>query len=53
MEYCGGVEARPRSDRRPAVTEAEIIGDAESDELIEWQRVGWIYLLDMARSTSF
>ena len=47
------MEARPRSDRRPAVTEAEMTGDAESDELIEWQGVGWIYLLDMARSTSF
>ena len=51
--YCGGVEARYSSGRRPAVGEAEMTGDAESDELTEWQGVGWIYLLDVARSISF
>ena len=38
--YCGGVEARHRSGRRPAVAETEMTGDAKSDELTEWQRVG-------------
>lgn len=31
---CHGVEARPRSDRRPAVAETELTGDAESDDLL-------------------
>ncbi len=41
--YCDGVEARPRPGRRSAVAETEMIGDAESHELTEWQVVGWIY----------
>ena len=51
--YCGGVEARYTSARRPAVAKAEMTGDVESDELTERQGVGWIYLLDVARSISF
>lgn len=51
--YCDGVEVRPRSGRRPVVAKAEMTGDANSDELTEWQRVGWIYWLDMARSISY
>ena len=43
LGYCGRVEARPRSGRRPAVAEAGMTGDAESDELTEWQGAGWIY----------
>ena len=31
--YCDGVEGRPRFGRRPAVAEAEVTGEAESDEL--------------------
>lgn len=50
---CDGVEARPRSGRRPAVTKAGMTGDADSDELIEWQGVCWIYWQDVARSISF
>lgn len=38
-----------RSGRRPAVAEAEMTDNAESDVLTEWQGVGWIYLLDMTR----
>ncbi len=35
----GDVEGRSR----PAVAETEVIGNAESHELTEWQGVGWIY----------
>ena len=52
-DVCGGVEARYTSGRKPAVAEAEMTADAESDELTEWQGVGWIYLLAVARSISF
>ena len=38
---CDGVEARPRFGRRPAVAEAEVTGDTESDELTKWQGLGW------------
>ncbi len=41
--YCGGVEAWSRPGGRPTVVKAEMTGDAESDELTEWQEVGWIY----------
>lgn len=37
------VEARIRFGRRPAVAKAEVTGDAESDDLMEWEEVGWIY----------
>ena len=40
-DICDGVEARPRPGRRPAV--AEMTGDADSDELTEWQKIGWNY----------
>ena len=46
------MEASYTSGWRPAVTEAEMTGDAESDELTEWEGVGWIYLLDVARRIS-
>ena len=49
MWYYDDVEGKSR----PAVAEAELIGDAESHELTEWQEVGWIYGLDVARSISF
>ena len=42
-DSCGGVEAKLRSGRRPAVADTEMTGDAESDELTEWQEVGWVY----------
>lgn len=32
-KYCDLVEGKHRSDRRPAVAEAEVIGEAKSDEL--------------------
>ncbi|MCJ1342888.1 hypothetical protein MMC31_001077 [Peltigera leucophlebia] len=43
--YCGGVDVtktrfRSRSDRRSTAVEAKMTGDAESDELTEWQGVG-------------
>lgn len=44
------MEARPRSGRRPVVTEAELTGDAEIDELTEWQDVGCILIISMARA---
>ena len=49
--YCDRVETRPRSGRGPAV--AELTGDAKSDKLTEWQRVSWIYGLDIARIIFF
>lgn len=36
---CDGVKARPRLGRKTAVAEVEMTGDAESDELMEWQEV--------------
>ena len=38
-DVCDGLEGRSR----PAVAETEVIGNAESHELTEWQGVGWIY----------
>lgn len=43
------MEARSTSGRRSVVAEAEMTGDAENEELTEWQGVGKIYLLDVAR----
>ena len=43
-DVCGGVEAWSRSGRR-------LTGETEKDPW--WQRVNWIYWLDMARSISF
>lgn len=43
LTHYDGVKARPRSCKRPAVTEAEVTGDAESDELTGWHGFGWIY----------
>ena len=51
--YCGGVEARYISGRRPAIVKVEMTGDAKNDGQTKWQRVGWIYLLDVARNISF
>lgn len=53
VQYCDRVEARPRSGRRPSVAEAEMAGNVKIEELTDWQEVGWTYLLDMARSSSF
>ena len=53
LDSVNGAGARPRPGRKSVVAEAEMTGDAESDELMEWQEVGWIYRLDVARSISF
>ena len=38
-----GVKGRSRSGRRPAVAEAKVTSETETDELPEGQEVGWIY----------
>ena len=50
---AGTVVGWSRPGWRAAVVETEITGDAESEELTEWQEVGWINWLDVARNISF